>query len=186
MKLGRNDPCWCKSGKKYKTCHMQLDEKIQMYQHKGARVPTHKMIKNAEQIEGIKIAGDMNTKVLDYISPYVKEGISTGEIDRLIYDYTMELQCTPACLGYEGFPATLCTSINDVVVHGIPHEEDILKNAFITFISGGLLGVLSELLLRGYMIWFNLPRKEAGVVVILTLIVIIMIVLVLMLLVVWI
>ena len=143
MKIGRNDPCWCGSGRKYKTCHMQLDEKILMYQHKGSKVPTHKMIKNAEQIEGIRVAGEMNTKVLDYISPYVKEGISTGELDRLIYDYTIELGCTPACLGYEGYPKSVCTSIDEVVCHGIPDNNRILK-------SGEIINIDCTTIWNGY------------------------------------
>ncbi|MBQ8984159.1 MAG: methionyl aminopeptidase [Lachnospiraceae bacterium] len=143
MKLGRNDPCWCGSGKKYKTCHMQLDEKILMYQHKGSKVPTHKMIKTAEQIEGIRVAGEMNTKVLDYISPFVKEGISTGELDKLIYDYTIELGCIPACLGYEGYPKSVCTSIDEVVCHGIPDDNRILK-------SGEIINIDCTTIWNGY------------------------------------
>lgn len=143
MKLGRNDPCWCGSGRKYKVCHMQLDEKILMYQHKGSKVPTHKMIKTAEQIEGIRVAGEMNTKVLDYISPYVKEGISTGELDKLIYDYTIGLGCIPACLGYEGYPKSVCTSIDEVVCHGIPDDNRILK-------SGEIINIDCTTIWNGY------------------------------------
>lgn len=122
MKIGRNDPCWCGSGKKYKACHMQLDEKLNAYHLKGAKIPTHKMIKTPEQIEGIRKAGEANTMVLDYIEPYVKEGISTGELDRLIYDYTLKIGGTPACLNYKGYPKSVCTSIDDVVCHGIPDD----------------------------------------------------------------
>lgn len=161
MKLGRNDPCWCGSGRKYKTCHMHLDEKIESFRLKHAKVPTHKMIKTEEQIEGIRKAGEMNTKVLDYIEPYVKEGISTGELDRLAYEYTLQLGCKPACLGYEGYPKTICTSIDEVVCHGIPDENRILKSGDIvnidcTTICDGYYGDAS----RMYCIGDVTPEKK--------------------------
>jgi methionyl aminopeptidase len=161
MKLGRNDVCWCGSGKKYKTCHMHLDEKIESFRLKHAKVPTHKMIKTAEQIEGIRKAGEMNTKVLDYIEPYVKEGISTGELDRLAYEYTLQFGCKPACLGYEGYPKTICTSIDEVVCHGIPDENRILKSGDIinidcTTICDGYYGDAS----RMYCIGDVTPEKK--------------------------
>ena len=77
MKLGRNDKCWCGSGKKYKACHMAFDEKIKVYADKGYEVPEHHMIKTPEQIAGIREAGRINTMVLDYITPFVKEGVIT-------------------------------------------------------------------------------------------------------------
>jgi methionyl aminopeptidase len=143
MKIGRNDPCWCGSGKKYKVCHMQLDEKLNAYHLKGAKIPTHKMIKTPEQIEGIRKAGEANTMVLDYIEPYVKEGISTGELDRLIYDYTLKIGGTPACLNYKGYPKSVCTSIDDVVCHGIPDDNRILK-------SGEIINVDCTTIYNGY------------------------------------
>lgn len=161
MKLGRNDPCWCGSGRKYKLCHMQLDEKLTSYKLKGAKVPTHKMIKTQEQIDGIRKAGEMNTMVLDYIEPYVKEGISTGELDRLIYEYTLKIGCTPACLGYQGYPKSVCTSIDDVVCHGIPDDERVLKSGEIinvdcTTICNGYFGDAS----RMYCIGDVTPEKR--------------------------
>ncbi|MDD6331224.1 MAG: methionyl aminopeptidase [Clostridium sp.] len=143
MKVGRNDPCWCGSGKKYKACHMQLDEKINAYHLKGAKVPTHKMIKTSEQIEGIRIAGEKNTMVLDYIEPYVKEGISTGELDRLIYEYTLKIGGIPACLNYKGYPKSVCTSIDEVVCHGIPDDKRILQ-------SGEIINVDCTTIYNGY------------------------------------
>ena len=95
---------------------------------KGVLVPTNDMIKTDEQIEGIKEASKINTLVLDKVSEIIKEGISTLEIDKVVYDTTIKKGGYPATLGYEGFPASCCTSINDQVCHGIPSEEEILRS----------------------------------------------------------
>ena len=150
MKIGRNDACWCGSGRKYKACHMHMDEQIEAFRLKGAKVPTHRLIKTKEQIAGVRTAGEMNTKVLDYIEPYVKEGISTGELDRLVHEYTIKLGCIPACLNYKGYPKSVCTSIDEVVCHGIPDDQRILKqgeiiNVDCTTICNGYFGDASRM-----------------------------------------
>lgn len=127
MKLGRNDICWCGSGKKYKSCHLNIDSKLEEMKLKGYKIPTRRMMRSPEQIEGIRVASKVNTEVLDFITPFVKEGVSTGELDRRIYEYTKSINAIPACLGYEGYPKSVCISINDVVCHGIPDEKTILK-----------------------------------------------------------
>lgn len=127
MKLGRNDICWCGSGKKYKSCHLNIDSKLEEMKLKGYKIPTRRMMRSPEQIEGIRVASKVNTEVLDFITPFVKEGVSTGELDRRIYEYTKSINAIPACLGYEGYPKSVCISINDVVRHGIPDEKTILK-----------------------------------------------------------
>ena len=68
VKIGRNDPCWCGSGKKYKACHQAFDERIAMIASQGHIVPTHDLIKNADQIAGIKESCKINIAVLDYIA----------------------------------------------------------------------------------------------------------------------
>lgn len=143
MKLGRNDKCWCGSNKKYKSCHMKFDEKLDSFRNKSVELPTKDMIKTPEQIEGIREAGRRNTMVLDYISPFIKEGISTAEIDRLVENYTREIGCIPACLGYQGYPKSVCISINEVVCHGIPSEDRILK-------SGDIVNVDCTTIYNGY------------------------------------
>lgn len=150
FKIGRNDPCWCGSGKKYKQCHQAFDDKIKALKMAGNKVPPHKIIKTPEQIEGIRKAGKMNTMVLDYIEPYVKAGVSTGELDKMVHEYTLSLGCTPACLGYQGYPKTVCISINDVVCHGIPSEDRILQegdivNVDCTTICDGYYGDASRM-----------------------------------------
>lgn len=154
MKLGRNDSCWCGSGKKYKSCHLNFDEKLEAMKLQGYLIPTRKMIKTPEQIEGIREASRINTMVLDYITPFVKIGVSTGELDRLIFEFTKSIDAVPACLGYEGYPKSVCISINDVVCHGIPSEDTILQDGDIvnidcTTMYKGYFGDSSRMFLLG-------------------------------------
>ncbi|MBP5653871.1 MAG: SEC-C domain-containing protein, partial [Lachnospiraceae bacterium] len=95
FKIGRNDPCWCGSGRKYKQCHEAFDERLKSLKAEGKKVPTRKMIKTPAQIEGIRKAGLMNTKVLDHVEPFVKEGVSTEELNKIVHEYTLSLGCTP-------------------------------------------------------------------------------------------
>ena len=123
MKLGRNDLCWCGSNKKYKSCHLEFDEKIEAFEEQGVIVPQRDIIKTPEQIEGIRKAGKINTMILDQLEPYVKEGVTTEELDQLVNKFTKELGGIPAPLGYQGYPKSVCTSINEVVCHGIPVQN---------------------------------------------------------------
>lgn len=127
-KIGRNEPCWCGSGRKYKTCHEAFDEKIERYREAGHRVPDRSIIKTPEQIAGIKESAKINIAVLDYIAEHIREGMSTEEIDRMVYEKTTEMGGIPAPLHYRGFPKSVCTSINEQVCHGIPSEQDILHD----------------------------------------------------------
>lgn len=119
--------CWCKSGKNYDECHKKLDLKLEELKSKGEIVPAHKLIKNEKQIEGIRKACEINTKVLDKVAENIKAGMTTEDIDKIVYDETIRLGAIPACLGYEGFPKSVCTSVNDVVCHGIPSDKVMLK-----------------------------------------------------------
>ena len=127
-KLGRNDLCWCGSGRKYKSCHMEMDEKIEHYALQGHIVPTHDVLKTPEQIEGIRRSSKLNIAVLDEIAKQIHVGMSTAEIDKIVYDMTTDMGGIPAPLNYEGFPKSVCTSINEVVCHGIPSEKRFLKD----------------------------------------------------------
>ncbi len=127
-KFGRNDGCWCGSGQKYKKCHASFDDVIKSHIAKGHTVPTHDLLKTKQQIEGIKESSKINIEILDFISGYISEGISTEEIDRLAYQKTKELGGTPATLNYNGYPKSVCTSINEQVCHGIPSDKITLKN----------------------------------------------------------
>ena len=105
----------------------ELDKKVLYYQNKGCLVPKRSLIKTPEQIEGIRRSGVVNTGVLDLIAREIHAGMSTAEIDRLVYEYTVGHGAIPAPLNYEGFPKSVCTSINEVVCHGIPSEDEILE-----------------------------------------------------------
>lgn len=145
-KPGRNDPCWCGSGKKYKKCHIDFDEKIEEFEGAGHIVPSHKILKNAEQIEKIKESARINIAVLDYVAEHIKAGISTAEIDKWVYDITTKMGGVPAPLNFEGFPKSVCTSINNEVCHGIPSEDVIIKDGDIinVDVSTNLNGYFSD------------------------------------------
>ncbi len=156
MKLGRNDLCWCGSKRKYKACHMAFDEKINLIVHRnrGITAPMHDIIKTPEQIEGIRHAGEINSMVLDTVSEYVKEGVSTGKLNQVVEERTKELGGICAPLGYEGYTKSVCTSINEVVCHGIPDDNRLLKNGDIinidcTTIVNGYYGDASRMYMIG-------------------------------------
>lgn len=128
MNLNRNDDCWCKSGKKYKKCHMEFDEKLKKLKKQGYEVPSHDIIKNKEQINKIKESAKINNEVLDLVAKNIKAGMSTEDINKIVHEYTVSKGAIPAPLGYGGFPKSLCTSINSEICHGIPSEDVILKD----------------------------------------------------------
>lgn len=89
-------------------------------------------IKSEREIELMRKAGMMVSKTHKYLKPFIKEGITTLELDKLAEDYIRSMGGFPSCKGYEGFPATLCTSVNDEVVHGIPNKRKLKKGDIIT------------------------------------------------------
>ena len=141
--IDRNSPCWCGSGRKYKKCHYDFDEKLMAYEHRGCIVPEHNMIKTPEQIEKIKASAQVNIAVLDYVAEHIKEGVTTEDIDRWVYEETTRRGAIPAPLNYEGFPKSVCTSIDEVVCHGIPDPKRVLKN-------GDIINVDCSTILNGY------------------------------------
>ncbi len=143
FKIGQNAPCWCKSGKKYKDCHMAMEKRMKEYRKKGHIVPTRDIIKNAEQIAGIKESCKINIAVLDYVAENIKAGMTTEEIDRMVYEKTTELGGIPAPLNYEGFPKSVCTSVNHEVCHGIPSEDIVL-------VEGDIINVDCSTIYKGY------------------------------------
>lgn len=143
MKLNRNDPCWCGSQKKYKKCHLQLDDKLEQLKHQGKKIPTHKMIKNDKQIEGIKKAAIVNSGLLDYIEKNIKAGMATEEIDIMAKEYTQKHNAVCADYQYCGYPKHICVSINDVVCHGIPCKNEFLQ-------EGDIVNVDATTMVDGY------------------------------------
>lgn len=139
----------------------EMDKRILSFQNRGEIVPTRALIKTPEQIEGIRRSGVINTGVLDLVEREIHAGMTTAEIDRLVYDYTTSHGAIPAPLGYEGYPKSVCTSINEVVCHGIPKETDILQegdivNVDFTTILDGYYADAS----RMFIIGKTTPEKE--------------------------
>lgn len=161
IKIERNDPCWCGSGKKYKTCHMAMDNKIHQYELQGHIVPTHDLLKSPKDIEGIKESSKINMAVLDAVGNMIKAGISTQDIDDLVDKMTREMGGIPAPLNYDGFPKSVCTSINEVVCHGIPDPDRILQEGDIVNVDVSTIykGYFSDSS-RMYIIGETTPEKK--------------------------
>lgn len=140
---GRNDECWCGSGKKYKKCHRDFDEKLQRLWDEGEEVLPRSLLKTPADIEGIKRSAEVNVGALDYVEAHIEAGVTTADIDRWVHDYCIERGAVPADLNYEGFPKSVCTSINDVVCHGIPSEDEVLRD-------GDIVNVDMSTILGGY------------------------------------
>ncbi len=154
MKFGRNDSCWCGSGKKYKACHADFDAKLTDYKRRGVIVPKHKLLKTPAQLEGIRKAGKLNTEILDMVGENIRAGMSTEEINTLVHEYTVSHGGIPAPLNYNGFPKSVCTSVNDVICHGIPAADEVLKegdiiNVDVTTILDGFYADASRMFCIG-------------------------------------
>jgi methionyl aminopeptidase len=167
-KLNRNAPCWCGSGKKYKHCHLRQDLSAQRSAKRQARRESRArargkplphpesrqvLIKTQEQIDGIRKSCQLTRQILDELEERVTVGLTTAEIDRWVHEYTLDHGATPAPLHYRGFPKSVCTSLNEVVCHGIPEaralrDGDIL-NIDVTCILDGYYGDSSRMWIIG-------------------------------------
>lgn len=143
IKIGRNEPCWCGSNKKYKQCHEAFDEKLRRMERQGYIIPSHDQIKTPDQVEKIKESAKIDIAVLDYVAENIHAGMTTEEIDKLVYEKTTEMGGIPAPLNYEGFPKSVCTSLNNEVCHGIPSDQIILTD-------GDIINVDCSTILDGY------------------------------------
>lgn len=142
-KLRKDEPCWCGSNKPYGQCHMEFDRRIDMYRKKFHTVPPRNIIKNEEQLEGMRESSKINVAVLDYVAKHIKAGITTEDIDRMVYEKTTAMGGIPAPLNYEGFPKSVCTSLNDQVCHGIPSSN-------VELVDGDIINVDCSTILNGY------------------------------------
>lgn len=186
--LGRNDLCWCNSGKKYKKCHLQSDERgetsppgaspklkkptvlpgavsptLEMPDHIGrpeyakSGKPTDEKKScrktSEEQIERMRHAGSVARDVLNTVLSHVKAGITTDELDKIAHARTLELGAYPSPLNYMGFPKSICTSVNEVIVHGIPDNRELMNgdiiNCDVTVYIDGMHGDCSETVFVG-------------------------------------
>jgi len=143
IKLQPNDECWCGSGKKYKKCHKEIDEKLDIYRKQGFIVPSRKMVKTPAQIEGMKKTGVLVKETFEMLKSKIVAGISTQQINDWVHDFTIKNGAIPAPLNYSGFPKSVCTSVNNIVCHGIPSKDEILKD-------GDILNVDITSILNGY------------------------------------
>ena len=139
----------------------EMDLKIMALEKKGKLVPTRDMIKTPEQIEGIRKSGIVNTGCLDAVAEAIHAGMNTQEIDDICMQYCKDHNAIPACLNYEGYPKSVCTSINEVVCHGVPKKEDVLQegdiiNVDMTTIVDGYYADAS----RMFIIGKTTPEKE--------------------------
>jgi methionyl aminopeptidase len=167
--VGRNDPCWCGSGLKYKKCHLGKDEAQvrtapppaqalgSLFGRPRSRGP---LIKTAEQIRGIREAGKLAWELLEMLEERIRPGISTDDINTWVHTFTEEHGGVSAPLNYKGFPKSVCTSVNEVVCHGIPGERRLVEgdiiNVDVTPILNGYYGDSS----RMYAVGSISPQAE--------------------------
>lgn len=142
--VGRNDPCPCGSGLKFKKCCMRkqkpsITEGLADLYYKNYRIK----LKNEKDIQGIRVAGKLVVETLYKVRDMIKPGITTEDINTLVHEYTIANGATPAPLNYRGFPKSVCTSVNEVICHGIPSEEKVLN-------EGDIVNVDITSILNGY------------------------------------
>ena len=157
-----NDPCWCGSGRKYKRCHKQLDGRVVPHAVSPRRdVPAHivrppyaetgkvqrwqeSAVKTPEIIEKMRVAGKMGAEVLKLAGEFVRPGITTDEIDIYVHNLCIERNSYPSPLNYSGYPKSVCTSVNEVICHGIPDARVLLDgdiiNLDVTIFLNGVHG----------------------------------------------
>jgi len=152
-KFSRNDLCWCGSGKKYKKCHMASDLEKGAVSGKAVKPPPGVIIKTEEQINGIRKSCKLTKEVLDMVEREIRSGITTNDINEWVHEFTVGQGAVPAPLNYNGFPKSVCTSLNDVICHGIP-DDTVLKdgdiiNVDVTCIADGYYGDASRMFFIG-------------------------------------
>jgi methionyl aminopeptidase len=117
---------------------------------KGSKLPTYN---SPEERAGLRAAGAFNGQLLDFLRPHVKVGVTTNQLDHLAEQYTRDHGHIPACYGYHGYPKVICTSVNDVVCHGIPNDVPLkdgdIVNVDCTTIVNGWYGDSSETFMIG-------------------------------------
>ena len=126
IKIGRNSPCPCGSGKKYKNCCLNAPKKAITLKEEYKR-KYDIILKEPEEIEGIRKCGILLLDIMDKVSLVIKPGITTNDINTLVHEETIKAGAVPAPLNYHGFPKSVCTSVNEVICHGIPGNR-ILKD----------------------------------------------------------
>jgi len=153
MKLTRNDSCWCGSGIKYKKCHLEMDQRLEELEKKGYMIPPHNIIKTDEQVAGIRRACQLSRDILDKLEGIIAPGMTTDYINTWVHEYTIAHGAYPAPLDYNGYPKSVCTSLNEVICHGIPGsrvlQDGDIMNVDVTCILDGYYGDTSRMYLIG-------------------------------------
>lgn len=121
----------------------EVEAKLQELIRRGYHVPRRQTLRTQEQLNGIRESAKINTALLDCIAENIREGMTTADIDHLVYAFTTDHGAIPADFLFEGYPKCVCTSVNDVVCHGIPSPNQVLK-------SGDIVNVDVSTILNGY------------------------------------
>ncbi len=158
--IDRNDPCWCKSGQKWKKCHypkepIQTTGELNSTLARTYRKKYGILLKTPEQIAGIRAAGNLAAQILEKTCQMAKAGVTTNQLNAFAEKLHQEAGAIPACLGYGDppFPKSICTSLNEVVCHGIPDDKPLIEgdilNIDITSILQGYYGDCSRMVVIG-------------------------------------
>lgn len=146
--MNRNDLCWCKSGKKWKKCHYPDLGPMhpETFEQRAKRYKSNYriLLKTPEQIKGIRAASKLTAQILKKVCAMAKVGVTTLELDQYAYELYLEGGSTPATLGYGNppYPKSICTSLNDVICHGIPDQTKLKE--------GDILNIDVSAKLNGY------------------------------------
>jgi len=143
-KVGRNDPCPCGSGLKYKKCCLKKGTEQPASVHSALQYAKRHniLLKGPEDVEGIRQAGRIAVESLNLVEKEIRPGITTDHLNTLVHEFTLDNGAKPAPLNYRGFPKSICTSINEVICHGIP-ENRVLQD-------GDIVNVDVTPILNGY------------------------------------
>jgi len=152
-KTNRNTLCWCGSGKKYKKCHLREDERKLRFDPSYQTPGSQKIALEPEFIAGMEAACKLAKETLDMVGERLEVGISTNTINQWVHEYTLDHGAIPAPLNYNGFPKSVCTSLNEVICHGIPDDtiikEGDIVNVDVTSILDGYFGDTNKTFLMG-------------------------------------
>jgi methionyl aminopeptidase len=160
--LRSNDPCWCGSGRKYKRCHKSAEGRVlpgrvspmlavadgidpTEYYRSGHPAHTDEpIVKSPPVIERMRVAGRVAAEVLAVTGAAVAPGVTTDDLDRIAHQAYLDRGAFPSTLNYHGYPKSLCTSVNEVICHGIPDDRPLedgdIVNIDVTAYIGGVHG----------------------------------------------
>ncbi|HAE39771.1 MAG TPA: type I methionyl aminopeptidase [Candidatus Riflebacteria bacterium] len=151
LSAGRNDLCPCGSGLKYKRCCMHGRSAHEVSVAELYLSNYRIKLKTAKDIAGMKKAGKLVVDTLKLAEEFIRPGITTNDINRLVHEYTIKNGARPAPLNYRGFPKSICTSINEVICHGIPCDRVLVEG---DIVNVDVTSVLDEYFADANMTFF--------------------------------